>query len=151
MIDIISNKKGGNNNVNTVIAIALLIFIVLIIVRIYKSMQGATKVIGQQIGDQTISIQTGVPAARIAYIRGVAQGLWDKAVTNYWVGYDYDENQFIAAINNMSTTVEVGLLNDFFKSVNKQGNDLKYVIGNSFDNNDIKRLKPTFYTYLLGS
>ena len=152
MVDITSIAgKKGNSIVNTVIGILLIIAIIVILTKVYKAMNTGSKLIGEQIGDQTLSVQTGVPAARIAYIRGKGQELWDKGVTDWWLTYNYDEDMFIQAINDMSNTGELSLLNSFFKGIHSKGVSVKGVVSEAFNSSDIARLKAGYYQYLMST
>ncbi len=153
MIDIITGGKGSKNNnpIVGVFTIAITICIIILILKIYKSMASGTRVVGQQLGDQVISVQTGIAAARLAFIRSKAQDLWDNGTTNWGFTYDYNEEQFIQAINVMTSTKELSFLNDCFKGIHKKGLSIKNVLVEAFDNNDKARLKPGYYEYLLST
>ena len=117
MIDVIGGNKKGNENLNTIVSIAILVFIILIIVRIYKAMQSGSKAVGSQIGNQVISVQTGIPAARIDFLKDVAiqanSGVYRLWGTNTVVWIVDDE--VVQACNMVVSPAEAALLSQFYK------------------------------------
>jgi hypothetical protein len=153
MVDIISKGFGKQtgNKVSAIFAILLVIAIIYVSIKIYKGVRSGSKVVGDQVADNVISIQTGVSASRITAIRAKAQSLWDDSIDQPWYylgDYDVHETDFIEAINSMANTRELSLLNEFYHQISSDGSKLKDIIKASFNGNEIARLNQLYYTFL---
>ncbi len=134
MVDIISGKAGKNNTMLTgIVSLAITVCIIILLVKIYKAMAAGTNAVGQQIGNQTIAVQTGVPAARISYLRDVAVQA-NKGVYRIWginkISWVFDDD-VVAACNLVNSAAEAALVSRFYKE--NTGDSLRYdVIESSF-------------------
>ena len=140
--------KKGVAQVQSILTIILVIAVCIVLFKIYKAAKSGSKLIGEQVGDNIISLQSGIPAARIQWIRAKAYDLWDKGCTGWFLTFNYDEDMFISVINSMTSTKELSYLNDFFKQNHSKGLDLKGVITDSFSSNDKARLTNGYTAFL---
>ena len=130
------------------------IALVAIIVSIYKAAKSGGNAIGNIIGDQTVSAQTGVDVNRIGYLRTLAFNLWENGVDlpfgstslPRWMR-DYDEELFIKAINACVNTKEAAVLDEFYQQ--KSGEQLAQVIEASFTKSDKDKCNQTILSFLL--
>ncbi len=137
-------KKGGS--LNTIITILFIVVIIAVAVKIYKATKATANVTGQAIGNEVIATQLGMSTSRVVYIRSEAQRLWRDGVTNWLVTYNYDEEMFIAVINEMVTQKEVMLLDQLFQE--QSGKRLKDVIESAFNNSDKAKLNQSWLAVL---
>lgn len=142
MLKDVSKAVKGNKTIMLTLGIIVIVVIIAIVWKVYKGFKAGSNALGETIADATIAAQTGVNVNRVSFIRGVANLLWDKGVTNYWVTVNYDEQLFIDNINKMTGTKEVALLDSLFRD--KAGYTLGYVIANSFSDGEKAKLKPEF-------
>lgn len=121
--------------------IAIIVVAVCVIVwQIFKATQEGSKAIGTIIGDATVATQTGVDINRVAYLRSLGQELWFKGVERSWKTLwvrDYNEEKFIAAINQCKDTKEASLLNQAYKTVSAES--LGDAVRASFKESDIAK------------
>lgn len=141
--------KGANKNaMSWLYFIGVLLFVVLIavvMIKVYKGLQTGATALGNEVADQTTALQTGVDATRIKYIRSTAESLWSKSTTNIGVAYIYTHNDFVNAINSMTSTKEVALLSEYFKE--QGGKTLKSAF-DSFIPSEKDRLHDGYYDSL---
>lgn len=137
-----------NKTVYTLVVVGIIILIVVIIYNVYKSIKVAANVTGQAIGNQTIAIQTGIPVARVIYIRSEANRLWRDGVKSYYLipGKYYNEAMFIKVINDMVSNKEVMLLDQLYTE--QGGERLIDSINASFDTTEKKRLNQQWLAVL---
>lgn len=135
------------------IAIAA-IALVAIVVSIYKAAKSGGNAVGNIIGDQTVSVQTGIDVNRVSFLRTIAYNLWENGVdlpfgskaAPRWMR-DYDEELFIKAINTCVNVKEASLLNEFYQQ--KSGEQLAQAIEASFDSSNKARCKQEILAFLL--
>lgn len=152
-VDLINKATGTKwgGRITAILTIVAIIGIVIVLTKIYKATRKGSSIVGEQLGDQVLSVQTGVSAARIQYIRDEATYLWQNGVINpgwLWPSYDYRESYFISAINKMANTIELAMLNNFFKANHTNGTSLKGVINDSFNSADKNQLNQSYLTFI---
>jgi hypothetical protein len=122
------------SNINYILTIIGVVIIIIIIYNIYKAAKTGSNIIGQGIGNQILSQQTGVHPTRINYLRQLATDLWDNAVSRPWYAAflvrDYDEQKFIDALNSCMDGREAKLLSQFYKQAS--GESLRQAVNSSF-------------------
>ncbi len=143
-----ANKALGKNA--WILNAFLIVLVIIVAVKIFKSLKLGAQSIGDTLGNEALSMQTGIATVRVASIRATAKNLWDNAVTRNWyvllLVRDYDEDKFIDAINGMGNTKEVAMLDEFYKE--NAGETLGDVISKAFDNTDRTRLQTEYLTLL---
>jgi hypothetical protein len=142
MLKDVTKAVKGNKTIMLVLGIVLIVVIVVIVWNIYKGFKAGSNAVGQTLGNDAIAIRTGIQAARVGHIRGIADLLWNKAVTNWIFTINYNEQMFIDNINKMSNVKEVSLLDEFFRD--KAGYSIGYVIAVSFSTSERAKLKPEY-------
>ena len=136
----IAPKKGSI--VHILFIVAIIIVIVLVITKIYKGIKAASNVAGQSLGNATIAASLNINLNRVVYIRSEATRLWMEGVspkTGWKWLRNYDEEMFIATINEMATANEVRLIDQLYKE--SSGERLKDAIDTSFSNTDKAKVK----------
>ncbi len=131
--DITGGIVGKNSMLGVALTLAITVCIIIIVVKIYKAMQVGTKAIGGQLGNQIISVQTGIPAARIDFLKDVAKQA-NKGVYRIWglnkITWVIDED-VVNACNQAVNVAEAALVSQFYKQ--DTGDSLRYdVIESSF-------------------
>jgi hypothetical protein len=120
--------------------IAIVVIIIVVLVKIYKSFKAGSASIGNHMGNQVISVQTGVQAARVGAIRQIAQDV-EKAITRYWITnkimYVLDA-PFVNAINKVYSAQEAQLLSQFYRE--NTGDSLKDILESSHVEDQYKRM-----------
>lgn len=143
--------KDASKKSSAIINVLFIIVVVFIVYKLYKSSRKGLESVGDTLGEQIISVQTGVPVARLAAIKAKAVNLWDNAVINpgWWSPwYDYRESMFVSAINSMANIIELDILDNAFRQQHANGTNLKGVIEASFDDTEIAQTNPIFYSHL---
>ncbi|MCX6208366.1 MAG: hypothetical protein NTZ59_02395 [Bacteroidetes bacterium] len=141
-----ANEKGKSWLYFIIYAVIILI-IVVVIIKVYKAAKAGVNSVGNLAADATKSTQTGIPLARLQEIRNRAETLWTKDVKgfgNFWRPTNYNEENFIAAINSMQSIQEVQLLAQYYQEVAEES--LATSLDASFDNGDIAKLKTGYYS-----
>ena len=134
---------------NTVLNIFLMVMVVFIIYKIYKSTKVAANITGQILGNEVLSTTTGIKTDRIIYIRSEATTLWETGVQLKWAYHGlriYDEQMFIKTINEMVAKGEVILLDHLYQEAS--GERLKAVIDSRFTDSDKAKLNPQWLAVL---
>jgi hypothetical protein len=129
--------------------ILITIAIVVVIWRVYKAFKAAGNAAGEQLGINAVAVKTGISPNRVSYIASLGQRLWDEGVSGYgWFSNrNYDELMFIDALNNMQSTVELTLLDQYYRSAS--GESLKKAINKSFDSEDRAKVKPKTWAAIM--
>ena len=128
MIDLIGVGKKNNTGIYAIINIVCVIVIVALVVKIYKAMKAGTQTVGNDIGNQVISAQTGVQAARVALLRQLAIDL-NTPIGFYWFTNTImfvKDAEFVAILNKVVSANEAVLLSQFYKE--SKGISLKSII-----------------------
>ena len=131
------------------IYLVIIVAIIIVMVKVFKGLQSASNVAGDILTNAEMAAKTGVPVDRVTYIRTTAQNLWDKSShSTIWsiVGAkDYTPENFVVAINNMQSDVEVRMLNQMY--VQAGGDPLNTVISwyNGFWDSYIARINVANY------
>jgi hypothetical protein len=135
-----ANKALGKQS--WVLQAFLIIVLIIVATKIFKNLKIGAAVVGQSIGNETISKETGIVTNRVIYIRQLATQLWDNGVTNWGLFNYYTDQMFIDTINKMTTPREVELLNQFFQE--KSGTSLQQVINESFNSSQKAKVNPNW-------
>lgn len=114
------------------IIIVVIIAIIVVVAKIYKATKAGVEVIGEKIGDEIVSTQTGVPVPRIKVCRQVATDC-ESAITRVpfigtkiWV----TDDTIVEALNRLVSSSETVLTCQFFKEIS--GESLKSVVEGTF-------------------
>ena len=138
---------GKKGTISTVITIALIILIIAVVIKVYKALKTSSNVAGQAIGNEVISVKTGIKTDRVVYIRSEATRLWEKGVWSvFWVR-NYNEEMFINVINEMASAKEVVLLDQLYQE--QSGERLKDAIDASFNATDRSKVNSQWMAVLM--
>lgn len=138
-------KKGAAANV---LNIAIIVLIIIIIVKVYKAFKATSNVAGQAVGNEVIAATIGIPVTRVVYIRSEATRLWRSGVWSVLWVRNYNEEMFIATINEMVTPKEVGLLDQLYQEAS--GERLKDAIDASFKDSDRAKVNAQWLAIING-
>ena len=108
-------KKG--TTLHTVLIIAIIIVVVVMATKIYKGLKAAGKALGEELGDEALSLQTGVPKARITICRDIAEEA-NRAMYRIWftnIIFAIDDDVLVRACNRVVSAAEAGMVSTFFK------------------------------------
>lgn len=133
MKDVTTLKKSPvYGYVKWTIIIIVVIAIVVVVAKIVKAAKASAAVIGEKIGDEITSSQTGVPVPRIKICRSVAADC-ESAITRVpfigtkvWV----TDDTIVEALNRLVSSEEAVLTSQFFKEISGEG--LKSVVEGGF-------------------
>lgn len=149
MLKDITKGIKGNKTLYALVSVIVVIIIVAVVWHLYKAIKTGSAAVGQALGNAEISVQTGIPAARVTYIRSEANKLWDEGVQTHWYTLgirNYNEDMFIETINAMANVKEVALLDELYKE--RSAERLKDAITASFDDTERAKLNAQYYAAL---
>lgn len=147
MLKDVTTGVKSNKTIYTIVIIFVVIVIALVIKKLYDASKIAGNAAGQILGDKIIADKLKLPVDRVRYIRSKGADLWVNGVHSiFWVR-DYNEEMFIKAVNEMQYYVELSLLEESYKELS--GHDISFVIKESFDSNDKKKLNAKWLKYLI--
>lgn len=149
MLKDITKGIKGNKTLYAIVSVVVVIIIAYVIWHIYKAIKTGSQALGQTLGTEAVSIQTGIPVARVGYIRSEASRLWDDGYTSYlWGSVEtIDQDMFISVINAMTSTKEVALLDEFFKE--RGGKRIKDILAKVWWTDDVKnKINSNYYNVL---
>lgn len=133
----------------TLLPIAVTIIIIVIVWKLYKAAKAAGNAAGQELGINATAIKTGISPDRISYIANLGRQLWDEEVSGatWFSNRNYNEEAFIAALNQMQSLAELQLLDQYYRQA--AGESLRHAVTKSFSAADKAAVKPKTLTALL--
>lgn len=110
--------------------VAVIIGIVYVVLQIIKGAHEAAGVVGEVATDKITAVKLGIDPARVTFIRTTASNLWNKSTSRdffkLFLGFSYATGDFESAINLLSGSAEVILLNSYYTQYG--GDSLRDVI-----------------------
>lgn len=145
-----ANKKGVSW-LYFIMYLILIIVVIVVITKVYKAIKNGANDVGNLAADAAKSAQTGIPIARLQQIRNIAETLFKDRFSGVyvWLFEDWNEDAFITALNQMTSTQEVQILCSNYTELGDRS--IAYVLKTSFKNSDIQQLKTGYYSTALNA
>ena len=132
---------GGKETDPMINALTWVIIVLTVVVgfTVYKSLKAGAGSAAKALGNQAVSVQTGVPAERVALLRSLAETMWKDGVTNYWLTYNFNEDLFIRSLNACVNATEEVIQTGWYNE--ESGRSIRSDVNSSFSEGEKRRLK----------
>lgn len=117
---------GGTSG--NILKIIVVLVVCLVVYQLYKTIKGASNVVGDALGVKILSDQTGISPARINTCKEVADKVY-KALYKYYGGMAEDEEAVIVALNQLREAKEAAYCSVYYHQTYDKGlkADMQYL------------------------
>ncbi len=143
---------GKKSTLHWVLIAVVAIVVITVLYQVYTALKGGSQDIGKILGDKAVADKLQLPQERVSFIREKANDLWANSSGSTWTWLwlrRIDKEAFIAAINSMNDTRELGWLDEAYKQAGGI-HLIKSMTGGfiNFFDSDIARLTDGYYSFL---
>ncbi len=107
----------GNGTVESVISLVLIVTLIFVIVKVFKALKTTGAAVGDILGEQTTSVETGIPVARLKVLQEAATDInsyvhrYFFTNTVFWM----NEDGVVAGCNKAQSDKEAIMISRYFR------------------------------------